>query len=70
MLRSDLGDYNDAYIVVKGRITVRGKNNSKQRNKNIFFKDMLHLDHAYQKSITHWKMMQKILILLWQCIIF
>ena len=53
MLRSDLGDYNDAYIVVKGRITVRGKNNSKQRNKNIFFKNMLHLDHAYQKSITH-----------------
>ena len=27
MLRSDLCDYNDAYIVVKGDITVEGANN-------------------------------------------
>ena len=27
MLRSDLCDYSDAYIVVKGTITVTGENN-------------------------------------------
>ena len=29
MLRSDLCDYSDAYIVVKGTITVEGDNNAK-----------------------------------------
>ena len=42
MLRSDLCDYSDAYVVVKGRI-----NNANKRDK------MPHLDHAYQKLITH-----------------
>ena len=28
MLRSDLGDYSNAYIVVKGRITVEGDNDN------------------------------------------
>ena len=28
ILRSDLGDYSDAYIVVKGRITVEGYNDN------------------------------------------
>ena len=40
MLRSDLCDYSDAYIVEKGTITVEGDN-------------MLHLDHAYEKSIKY-----------------
>ena len=31
MLRSDLCDYNDAYIVVKGTITVEGENNAKKK---------------------------------------
>ena len=33
MLRLDLCDYSDAYIVVKGKITVEGDNNAKKRNK-------------------------------------
>ena len=43
MLRSGLCDYSDAYIVVKGTITVPG-------NKNIDRKLMLHLLAAYQRS--------------------
>ena len=31
MLRSDLCDYNDAYIAVKGTITVEGENNAKKK---------------------------------------
>ena len=38
MLRSDLCDFNDAYIVVKGTITVTDPNNAK-RNKSIAFQD-------------------------------
>ena len=34
MLRSDLCDYSDAYIVVKGTITVEGDDDDKKRNKN------------------------------------
>ena len=40
MLRSDLSDYSDAYIVVKGITTVEGDNNSKKkRNKKLTFKN-------------------------------
>ena len=39
MLRSDLCDFNDAYIVVKGDITLEGDNNVNQRNKNLAFKN-------------------------------
>ena len=38
MLRSDLCDFSDAYIVVKGTITVTNSNNP-QRNKTVVFKD-------------------------------
>ena len=38
MLRSDLCDFNDAYIVVKGTITVTKPNNAK-RNKAVTFKN-------------------------------
>ena len=38
MLRSDLCDFNDAYIVVKGTITVVRPNNAK-RNKSVEFKN-------------------------------
>ena len=37
MLRSDLCDYSDAYIVVKG--TIEGGNDVKTRNKKIIFKN-------------------------------
>ena len=35
MLRSDLCHYSDAYIVVKGRISVRGTNDANKRDKKI-----------------------------------
>ena len=38
MLRSDLCDFSDAYIVVKGTITVTNPNNAK-RNKAVAFKN-------------------------------
>ena len=34
MLRSDLYDYNDAYVVVKGLITAEGTNVNNQTDKN------------------------------------
>ena len=37
MLRSDLWDYSDAYIVVRGRITIEGDNDAKTRTKNLIF---------------------------------
>ena len=33
MLRSDLCHYSDAYLVVKGRMTVERDNDAKKRNK-------------------------------------
>ena len=39
MLRSDLHDFSDAYIVVKGTITVTGTNNSSRKNRPLAFKN-------------------------------
>ena len=39
MLRLDLRDYSDAYIVLKGRITVDGTVEAKEKNKKITFKN-------------------------------
>ena len=39
MLRSDLCDFNDAYIVVKGDTTLEGDNDANKRNKNLAFKN-------------------------------
>ena len=39
ILRSDLCDYSDAYIVVKGIINVRGTNGNNRRNKGLTFKN-------------------------------
>ena len=39
MLRSDLCDFSDAYIVVKGTITLEDDSDAKKRNKNLAFKD-------------------------------
>ena len=39
MLRSDLCDYSDAYIVVKGRISVTGTDNCEKRNKTLSCKN-------------------------------
>ena len=49
MLRSDLCDYSDAYIVVKGDITLEGDNDANKRNKNLALKIMHHLLIASQK---------------------
>ena len=39
MLRSDLCDFSDAHIVVKGTITAEGDNNANKQNKNLAFKN-------------------------------
>ena len=39
MIRLDLCDYSNAYIVVKGRISVSGTNNANRRNKNLILKN-------------------------------
>ena len=39
MLRSDLCNYSDAYIVVKGRISFRGNKHASKRNKKLVFKN-------------------------------
>ena len=64
MSRSNLCDYIDAYIVVKGTVTVEGDNDAKKINRKLTLRIMLHLDHVYQKSITHLQTMQKIMIFL------
>ena len=40
MLRSDLCDYNDAYIVVKGDITAEGAQNRDKYNRNLVLKSI------------------------------
>ena len=39
MLRSDLCNYSDAYVVVKGGITLEGDNDGNKQNKNLTFKN-------------------------------
>ena len=39
MLRSDLCHYNDVYIVVKGRISIKGTNDANKKNKKLTFKN-------------------------------
>ena len=53
MLRSAVCDYSDTYIGLKGRISVIGTYDANRRKISWHLRIMLHLDHAYQKSITH-----------------
>ena len=39
MLRSDLCHFNDAYILVKGDITLEDDNDANKKNKNLAFKN-------------------------------
>ena len=39
MLRSGSNDYNDVYIVVKGKLIVKEDNDAKTRNKKLIFKN-------------------------------
>ena len=59
MLRSDLCDDSDAYIVTKATITVTDPGNTR-RNKIITFKIMHHLSNAFQKSVVYKLTMQKV----------
>ena len=52
MLRSDLCDYSDAYIVVKGNITVTDPDNAKE-TKVFHLKTMYHLSTAFQKPMVY-----------------
>ena len=59
MLRSDLCDFSDADIVVKGVVTVTGGSNSSRKNRPIAYKKMLHLLIAFQKLIIRSLIMHK-----------
>ena len=54
MIRSDLCDYSDTYIVVKGAITVKGYNDADKRNKKLIFKNNASfISCIYHKLRTH-----------------
>ena len=59
MLRSDLCDFSDAYIVVKGTITVTNLPMQKE-TKVLHLKIMHHLSTAFQKLMVYKLTMQKI----------
>ena len=59
MLRSDLCDFSDTYIVVKGNITVANPNNNAY-DKNLLLKIIPHFLAASQKLKIHLLIMQKI----------
>ena len=59
MLRSDLCDFSDAYIVAKGNIIVTNPDNAK-RNKVLHLKIMHHLSTAFQKLMVYKLTTQKI----------
>ena len=62
MLRSDLCNFNDAYIAVKGNITVTNPNNAK-RNKAVTFKNNAPFINCILKSNGEKMIMQEILML-------
>ena len=53
MLRSDLCDYSDVYIVVKGEVTATWVNKNSEKISLYHFKTMLHLLIPYQKPIMY-----------------
>ena len=59
MLRSDLCDFSDAYIVVKRAITVTDPANAKA-NKSVAFKNNAPFITAFQKLMVYKLTMQKI----------
>ena len=59
MLRSDLCDFSDVYILVKGEITVTNSNNAK-RNKAVAFKNNALFTNCISKINSVKLVMQKI----------
>ena len=59
VLRSHFCDFSDAYIVVKGKITVTDPKNDAY-DKKLTFKNNHHLFFAFQKLIIHSLTTQKI----------
>ena len=49
-LISDLCDYSDAYVVVKGKIIVKGANNADRWDRSLAFRNLL---AVYQRSTTY-----------------
>ena len=49
MLRSELCNYIDVYIVAKGRISVSGNNNANRRSKKLIFKNNVPLRSCLSK---------------------
>ena len=69
MLRADLCDFSDAYIVVKRDISDTKPNDSR-RNKSVVFKNNAPFITVFQKSMVNKLTMQRIWMLLCQCTIF
>ena len=59
MLRSDLCDFSDAYIVVEGTITLEGDNNANKQNKNLAFKKNAPFINCIWKLMVYKLIMQK-----------
>ena len=55
MLRSDLCDHSDAYIVAKKTIDLLAapENGNDKAQENIAFKKMPNLDHVFQRLTVH-----------------
>ena len=49
MFRSDLCDFSNAYIVVKGDIAATESNNAKKQTKALLLKTIHHLSTAFQR---------------------
>ena len=52
MFRSELWNFNDAYIVVKGTVTAVRLNNAKKSPKVLYLKTIHHLSIAFQKLMA------------------
>ena len=53
MLRSDLCDYSDAFVWVKGKITVTNPNENANFNKELTLKNNAHLLHEFQNLMVN-----------------
>ena len=69
MLRSDSCDYSDAYIVVKGKISVTDTDNANRRNEKLVSKNNVPFRSSISKINNALVDKQKILILLCPCMI-